>query len=96
MTGHQQAIFRDKPHLVPIRLMPDPAVKPIIQPLCVFAAGRQSFDIIVRRLILANEALKLVFDLLPLQENGWEPAWAQIARAGTSADKWPIWRITRG
>lgn len=70
--------------------------KPIVHALCVFAAGRQSFDVIVRRLVLQKEALALIFDMLPMEDNGWDKSFTEITRAGTSTDKWPIWRITRG
>ena len=44
---------------------------PVVQPLAVFAAGRGSFDALVRSLAPPKDALALIFAELPMQENGW-------------------------
>lgn len=44
-----------------------------ITPLCVFAAGRYAFDVLVRQpsAILQNNKLA-IFEALPLSANGWK------------------------
>lgn len=87
--GPQAPIFRANWSL------PVSPAKAIVQPLCIFAASRMSFDVIVRKLVLPTIAKGEIFDRLPLLDHGWCPSTTSITRNGTSADKWPIWRISR-
>lgn len=67
----------------------------LVQPLHVFAARRQSFDVIVRSALNKDEAVAVIFRKLPLGEYGWDEATARLDLIGCSQDGFPIWRINR-
>lgn len=70
--------------------------KPLVTPLCVFAAGRHHFDVVIRAGLSEFDVLDAVFNALPLPENGWCPDACKAARVGKALDGFPIWRISRG
>lgn len=75
--------------------VPSAAPLSVVQPLAIFAAGRQSFDCIVRCQANNMYALRQVFDVLPMTENGWNFCKTKIHRVRMSADGFSIWRIER-
>lgn len=100
----QAPLFRAKPELIPAdeptRRSPTYAediqivAASLVTPLAVFAAGRKTFDCIVRSHD-KSEALELIFIALPLYGNGWRVDKTEIERV-RRCDEWPVWRISRG
>jgi hypothetical protein len=78
------------------RLTAEPALKPLITPLHVFAAHRESFDVIVRRNVQKPAVLDALFEALPLAENGWDRGSLKLRHIGNSERLYPIWRLERG
>lgn len=70
--------------------------RPLITPLHVFAARRESFDVIVRRTWSSPRAVAAIFEALPLAENGWDIATVKAVHIGNSEGLYPIWRLERG
>lgn len=71
--------------------------RPVVTPLCVFAAHRDEFDAVVRA-TCRESALSALFDQLPLEECGWEILTTRltvIAGAREGDDLWPIFRVSR-
>jgi hypothetical protein len=98
VTGHQAPIFRRSPELAgvaPTSTLDMRSEKPWFVPLGIFVARRESFDFIVRDEDPAL-AKMVAFGELPLFESGWDEGAAQIKRAGTTEDGFPIWKLTRG
>lgn len=67
----------------------------MVTPLCVFAAGRSRFDVVVRWNGPLFETLHKVFKALPLAANGWIEGETRICKVGTARDGFPIWRMER-
>lgn len=67
----------------------------LVSALSVYAAGRKSFDVIVRCNIEKHTALALIFSRLPLAEHGWEYEQTTIEYVGNRKLEWPKWRISR-
>lgn len=64
-------------------------------PLAVFAAGRNSFEAVVRT-DNPDTAKLFLFHDLPLEDHGWMIDGCFITRSGTSARGDPIWRLDKG
>lgn len=79
-----------------VHLRSESASKPLITPLHVFAARRESFDVIVRRTWSSPRAVAAIFEALPLAENGWDIATVKAIHIGNSEGLYPIWRLERG
>ena len=49
MTGHQQSIFKRNPELLAkiVAGTPRPEAEPRVMPQCIYAAGRQKFEVVV-------------------------------------------------
>lgn len=107
-THHHQPIFRRDPGKlaameaaavvtappIPVETRPAP---PLFMPLCVFAAGRQTFRAIARDREFTEKHVKaLAWTGLPLSQHGWDLAAMTAARAGAAADGSPVWQISRG
>lgn len=71
---------------------------PDVTPLCVFAAGRQWFDAIVRDVDFDEHdmAMTILFLELPLEQNGWDIDTARISLLGRDLHGETIWRLERG
>jgi len=89
---------------IPIPTFRDPATGivmtgieplPLVTALHVFAARRESFDVIVRRTWSAPKVIDAVFDALPLEENGWKAGNYFCRHVGNDKGRFPIWRFTR-
>lgn len=70
--------------------------RPLVTPLHVFAAHRESFDVIVRRNLQKPAVLDALFEALPLAENGWDRGSLKLRHIGNSERLYPIWRLERG
>lgn len=88
---------------LPAPSQPAPAAvtKPAVTPLCVFAAGRHSFEVIVRRQDWLHGAPResakaKIFANLPLQAHGWDIQTARISLVARTSGDEAIWRLTRG
>lgn len=92
VMANQHATASDGSHKLRLSSVPRAEVSPV-QPLCVFAARRDSFDVIVR-CPYAENALPMIFAHLPMEEHGWRFDETNIERVGTH-DGFPIWRINR-
>jgi hypothetical protein len=79
-----------------VRTLADTFPLPLVTPLHVFAARRESFDVIVRRTWSAPRVIAALFDALPLAENGWDHDALKIRHIGNSENRYPIWRLERG
>ena len=79
-----------------VRAANPPVDLPIIKPLCIFAAGRQQFDAVVRVELTAkdDDVLDLLFGALPLTDAGWLYSRAKIQRVGFQGH-WPGFRLRR-
>lgn len=83
----------------PVQPHAEPNALPLVVPLHVMAARRQSFDAIVTRFWTAPKALDAIFKTLPLAENGWSRATTHIQHIGNGTYRFghfPIWRVSRG
>lgn len=67
----------------------------LVQPLAVFAASRQTFDVLIRSDGNRAGALTRIWAALPMAENGWDIDRMTVERAGTRFG-WPVWRVSRG
>lgn len=66
-----------------------------VQPQCVFAAGRQSFEVHVHVPGICSQKTKgLIFDELPLERNGWDFVKSRIALVRREQD-YSVWRLSR-
>lgn len=79
-----------RPHL----LVVDAMGFPLVQPLAIFAAGRRSFEVLVRALVSGHEALACIFVALPMADNGWDFDHTEIVKVRTRFG-FPIWRVSR-
>lgn len=79
-----------------VRLRTDSAEKPTITPLHIFAAHRESFDVIVRHNFQKPRAIDAIFEALPLEEHGWDRETVIASHIGNSERRYPIWRLERG
>lgn len=70
--------------------------KPVVTPLSVFAARRDSFDAIVRTTTYAGAVKLAVLNALPLENNGWRFKGMTARHIGKTASGEDIWRIARG
>lgn len=68
---------------------------PLVTPLHVFAAHRESFDVIVRRNVQKPAVLDALFEALPLAENGWDRGRIKLRHIGNSERLYPIWHVER-
>lgn len=65
------------------------------RPLCIFAAGRASFDAIVNT-DDADDAVAMLFDELPMAENGWDRVLCKIHLLPYRTVKGEnVWRMER-
>jgi hypothetical protein len=65
-----------------------------VVPRQVFAAGRQSFEALVRGTDDADEALACLFTWLPLREHGWDRVDTKIKRLHRERDG-AVFRVER-
>lgn len=72
-----------------------------VSALCVFAAGRRSFEVIVRwdapmrRRDARRKSLDAIFAALPLAENGWKYSETVLSLVAHLDGADAIWRVSR-
>lgn len=69
---------------------------PCVTPLCVFAAGRDAFDVIVRRGEFPNGIKAAIFDELPLERHGWDFRSSRLSIVKNTPDGQPVYHLERG
>lgn len=79
------------PHSDPQR---DPESLPRVVPQCIFAAGKQSFTTFVRGADRTGIAKLVIFDELPLEDNGWIFAATDISKVSQTHDG-GFFKVTR-
>lgn len=66
-----------------------------VRPGCIFAAGHKSFTALVRGTRNGAQAREMLFDFLPLAENGWNFTTAKMSRVGETDSGDSIWKLER-
>jgi hypothetical protein len=73
-----------------------PVAPALVVPLHIFAAGRQSFDCIVRKNFFNHDnVIRAIFDALPLEASGWDRMAVKLTHIGNWQDRFPIWHLER-
>lgn len=68
---------------------------PVVRPLCVFAAGRQSFKAVVIGVTGSTRSKAAIFIQFDLEASGWDFHAARITRCPNNDDDEPVWLLER-
>lgn len=67
----------------------------VVRPMCVFAAGRQSFKAVVVGVTGSHRAKTAIFIQFDLEACGWDLHTARITRCPNNDDDEPVWLLER-
>ena len=66
-----------------------------VKPFCIFADGRQSFEVRIHHdNLFSQQAKAVLFEHLPLAEHGWDARRARISLIGRGPG-YSVWKLQR-